>query len=147
MTLPTRVPSQNLESEGMTGMFGETDHSTLDFDGLGRHGLLMARVVDFVVESEEKDNADVRCLTSEAFEWSAPVKRFNGSEIHDIGDVFQGEQPTVSWNTFISHNPISESLDVTPTPFGKILLLEIGFTLPGTDHEMAKNVEDALGYL
>ena len=84
-------------------------------------------------------------LAGEAFEGGLPVKRMEGRDVHDVGDVFECEEPTVRRYAACTHEPVGEALSVTPASFSKILVLEVGFALPGIDHEVPEDIKDAFG--
>ena len=139
---------ENLESHSVAYVLGETDHVTDVFSSIRREGhCSVGSVINPVKEHKEHKDTGVGSLSGETLEWSPPIEGFDGGEVHDVGDIFKRKQPAVGGYTFVAHEPVGEALDILPSTFSKVLLLEIGGTLPGADDEMSEDVENALGYL
>ena len=45
----------------------------------------------------------------------------------------------------MSHHIVDESLDIAPSSLGKVLVLEVRFTLPGINGEVTLDIQHASG--
>ena len=83
------VLRENLVGHGITDMFGESNKMSFQFGGIGRERCRILTIVDFIEEFKYHNDAAVWSLTSEALKWGTSIGRFDGSDIHDVSDVFQ----------------------------------------------------------
>jgi hypothetical protein len=98
-------------------------------------------------EGEPKEDADVNSVTHEELKRNGPVKRFRCSEVHDKKNVGQDEEPARGVASGTVHDVVGNTLDILPLSFTRILVLFVGFALPGSNVKVVENDVDVFAGL
>ena len=139
-----RVFPEDLPGEGMTHMFGDADGVANTFLRFGGGKVaIFAKIVNFLPKIEAEKGADVGGDTSEHGKGNTA----NGVITHVVEEeagVSEAEKPTESRSTSAIHDAIGGVLDHLEAALGGVLLLLVGFTLPGRDKESTEDGHDLL---
>jgi NAD(P)-dependent dehydrogenase (short-subunit alcohol dehydrogenase family) len=134
------VGRKDLVSEGVAGVFRDSNHVAVAFGGGGGEIGVVRAPVDAFVERKPKEDTDVGGVTKEEFEGCPIVEGWGGNAVADKTDVLKGKEPTFVGST----GAVEESVDVMfeglVSTFGWILVLVVGFGLPCADEVSTENV-------
>ena len=119
--------------ECMSNIVGESTNMTLGFCSNFPRKFLLVGInseINFIPPLMEQKNTDIHGLPGQHSQWDLFIQTLDSCVVHDIADILETFQPCFRRCTLVFHQPMSEPLDMILAVFCKILMLEIGFTLP-----------------
>jgi hypothetical protein len=76
-----------------------------------------------------QDSRDIRLLSGGSLKRRFPANALSSKAVENINDIVDTEQSEAAWRVVTIHELVGHLLDLLNTPFSRILMLMMRFTL------------------
>ena len=127
------IGGEDTEGKFVANILGEAYKEAFTFGDIGRKGRFLDSVINRGTIRHDINDARVGGFTLKSFIRCAPIKVGASDSVVDVHDIISDEQPFIPIGTGAFLDEIHGTLEILPTSFSEVLVMEMGFALVITD--------------